>query len=171
VRPQPDDLFRYLDALDGTAFERVVARLLEHDGYHVDFTKRFDWGADLIALRDEVRWAVQVKRWSHPVREDAVRAVYAGKEIYKCDRAMVITNSSFTKRARSAAKQLNVALWDRERLVREIQWFCAVCGVKVSPRVKGWCLDRPHLFHGALHCFDHQRDAPRAEPVSDTSGV
>ena len=167
MRPEPN-VFPYLDALDGHEFERVVARLLEHDGFEVDMTERYDRGADVIATKDGVRWAVQVKRWKGLIKEDAVRAVFAARTIYKCDRAMVVTNSNFTRRASSAAKQLGVAMWDRDRLAREIQWYCAVCGERVTPRVKRWCLDRPEEFHGNVYCFDHQRKRPGLELVSDT---
>jgi HJR/Mrr/RecB family endonuclease len=157
VRPEPEHLFHQLDALDGRDFEDVVARLLRQDGYDVDPTEYYDRGADLIASKDGIRWAVQVKRWASPVREDAVRAVFAAQTIYKCDRARVITNSTFTKRANATAKELSIDMWDRARLVREIQWFCATCGTKVSPKVKGWCLDHPEQFHGAVYCFAHQQ--------------
>jgi HJR/Mrr/RecB family endonuclease len=157
VRPEPVQLFSHIDALDGRDFEDVVARLLRQDGYDVELTEYYDRGADLIATKDGVRWAIQVKRWNGPVREDAVHKVFSAQTIYECDRARVVTNSSFTKRATSTAKQLGVEMWDRARLVREIQWFCATCGIKVSPRVKGWCLSHPEQFDGAVYCFDHQQ--------------
>ncbi|HEX4680381.1 MAG TPA: restriction endonuclease [Gaiellaceae bacterium] len=157
MRPEPKDLFRHLDALDGRDFEDVVASLLSQDGYEVAKTEYYDRGADLIATKDGVRWAIQVKRWNGPVREDAVRAVLAGKMLYGCDRARVITNSTFTKRASSTAKQLEIDMWDRARLVREIQWFCATCGTRVTPRVKRWCLDHTEQFHGKVYCFVHQQ--------------
>jgi HJR/Mrr/RecB family endonuclease len=157
VRPEPKQLFDHLDVLDGRDFEDVVARLLRQDGYDVEMTEYYDRGADLIANKDGVRWAVQVKRWASPVGEEAVRAVFAAQTIYKCDRARVVTNSTFTRRARTTAKDLGIDMWDRARLVREIQWFCATCGTKVSPKVKSWCLDHPKKFRGAVYCFAHQR--------------
>jgi HJR/Mrr/RecB family endonuclease len=156
MRPEPLQLLHHLDALDGRDFENVVARLLRQDGYDVVLTEYYDRGADLIAVKDDVRWAIQVKRWASPVGEDAVRAIFAARTLYKCDRARVITNNTFTRRARASAKDLGIDLWDRARLVREIQWFCATCGAKVSPKVKGWCLAHPERFRGVVYCFAHQ---------------
>lgn len=59
-------------------------------------------------LREQVAWF-------------AVQEVYAGASYYKCDGAMIVTNSEFTRAAKRQAEgcEPNVILWDRYRM-REI---------------------------------------------------
>ncbi len=112
-----------IDRMDGKTFERYLEALFERKGYIVERTDvegLFDKGADLILIKGGVRTAVQAKRWKNPVKVDAVRAVVASKDSYHCDEAMVVTNSSFTRPAIEQARDSKVALWDRERLVKEL---------------------------------------------------
>jgi restriction system protein len=108
--------------MSGVEFERFVAKLLTHQGYVV---KRIggldDFGVNLIASRGDRRHAIQVKRWNQPVTIEAVRAAIAGMNFHRCDRAVVITNSDFTKPAKDLAQGTNCRLIDREMLAEEIK--------------------------------------------------
>lgn|GEM_PF-975263 len=110
-----------IDEMTGTQFEDRVEVLLRMLGYEVEKTERFDNGADLIATKDGARMAVQVKsRREDQVDVHAVRAVVASNAIYRCTRAMVVTNGYFTGPAKKEAEQHRVTRWNRDDLAAVI---------------------------------------------------
>src|SRR5690606_21651389 len=81
--------FRDIDSMDGLEFEHYIADLLYRQGYSsVSLTEQFDYGVDIVAERDGVRWGIQAKRYSGLVKADAVRQVVTGLRLYDCDRGM-----------------------------------------------------------------------------------
>lgn len=107
-----------IDNMPGLEFEKFVAKLLEKRGFKsVRLTEKYDLGVDIIALKDGVTWGVQVKRYSGLVKANAIRQVVTALKTYKCDRAMVITNSYFSKVAVKLAKSNNCILLDRDYLI------------------------------------------------------
>lgn len=110
-----------IDAMTGVQFERHVAQLLKRQGYRdVRLTEYYDLGVDIIARKDGVTWGIQTKRYSNPVRADAVRQVYAALSRYKCDRAMVVTNSTFSSPAKILADDNRIILIDRYALAKMV---------------------------------------------------
>lgn len=108
-----------IEVMSGVKFERYVARLLERNGYrHVRLTERYDYGVDIIAEKDGVKWGIQVKRHSGLVKANAVRQVVTALRKYDCNRAMVITNSSFSHVATELAQCNDCVLIDGKRLAR-----------------------------------------------------
>lgn len=124
-----------LDAMRGIDFENFVASLYRSRGFEVLITKASgDFGADLIVAasgglrRNELdpesydfdgwsdRMAVQCKRYSGAVGVSAVSAVVAGKGMYDCHKAAVVTNSTFTAQARQLAEAHDVVMIDGPRL-------------------------------------------------------
>ena len=99
--------------MTGHEYERVVAAYLRHKGYNrVKVTKGSgDFGVDVIAHKGKKKYAVQCKYYKSPVSLDAVQEVIAGKAMYGCDSAMVVTNSTFTKAAEELAKCNGVVLF------------------------------------------------------------
>lgn len=103
-----------IDKLDGVAFERYVARMLREQGYtNVKLTETYDLGVDIIAEKDGIKWGIQVKRYSGFVKAEAVRQAVTALKHYKCDKAMVITNSYFSKPAIILANSNDCVLIDR----------------------------------------------------------
>lgn len=98
--------------MDGLNYEYAVAKYLKKHGYYsVSVTKGSgDYGVDVIASKGSHKYAVQCKFYSNPVGLGAVQEVVAGKAMYGCDCAMVVTNSTFTKAARELAQKNDVAL-------------------------------------------------------------
>ncbi|MBC7708127.1 restriction endonuclease [Polaromonas sp.] len=93
-----------VDTMDGLKFEHYIKLLLERKGFYgVKLTERFDLGVDVIATKDNVTWGIQVKRYSGMVRANAVRQAVTALNYYKCDRAMVISNSFYSKPAKQLA--------------------------------------------------------------------
>lgn len=110
---------REVDAMDGLAFERYVAALLQKKGFHhIRLTEKYDLGVDIIAEKDGIRWGIQVKRYSGLVKAAAVRQVVTGLRLYDCDRAMVITNSTYSTVAKRLATGNDCILIDRTQLHR-----------------------------------------------------
>jgi restriction system protein len=105
--------------MTGLEFERYIAALLKRQGFtDIKLTERYDWGIDIVARKDSVRWGVQTKRSSGLVKVAAVRQVVAALNKYGCERAMVITNSTFSRPATEIARSNNCILVGREHLSR-----------------------------------------------------
>lgn len=100
--------------MTGLEYEHVVARYLQGNGYtNVVVTQASgDYGIDVIAYKDGHKYAIQCKYYTGSVSLDAVQEAVAGKVMYDCDRAMVVTNSTFTKSARQLAQANGVILLD-----------------------------------------------------------
>ena len=111
-----------IDVMDGLAFEKYVAQLLKGQGYrNVQLTEEYDYGIDITAERDGIRWGIQVKRYSGLVKAAAVRQAVTALRIYNCDRAMVLTNSSFSRVAQELADSNGCVLIDRSKLIALVQ--------------------------------------------------
>ena len=106
--------FAEIDAMSGLDFELYVAELLRRQGYaHIKLTERYDLGVDIIARKDGITWGIQVKRCSGMVKAAAVRQAVTALKHYKCDRAMVITNATYSRPAIQLATSNNCVLVDR----------------------------------------------------------
>lgn len=110
-----------LDNMSGIAFEEYIAQLFRDEGYKVEETPRSgDYGVDFILAKAGFRTALQCKRYSKPVSQEAIREAVTGMKHYRCQRSMVVTNNSFTKHARDLAHSNNCTLIDREALIKMI---------------------------------------------------
>lgn len=103
---------------DGHEFEEFCASLLEDNGFEdVYVTKRSrDFGADILAIKDMVTYAIQCKNYSGPVGVKAVSEIAAGRDYYDRMVGVVMTNQTFTAPAKEAANKLKIILWDGEYL-------------------------------------------------------
>lgn len=110
--------------MDGHDYEYLVAGYLRKCGYkRVTVTKGSgDYGVDVIAHKCGHTYAVQCKYYSTPVSLSAVQEAVAGKAFYGCDRAMVVTNNSFTKAAKKLADANGVVLLSGVRSEGAINW-------------------------------------------------
>lgn len=109
----------YVDDMDSIDFETYIADVLKNHGYtNIRLTEKYDYGVDIIATKNGIRWGIQVKRYSGLVKADAVRQVVTGLRVYDCDRAMVITNSIFSNFAVRLANTNECVLIDRSALAR-----------------------------------------------------
>ena len=99
---------------DGVDFERQFAVALKKHGYeNVEVTKESgDFGADILAEKDGVRYVIQCKYYTTSVGVKAVQQVFASKIHYAAHVAVVATNSVFTKSAKVLAEETGVILWN-----------------------------------------------------------
>lgn len=100
--------------MNGTEFESYVGRRLKEFGYtKVKVTQASgDFGADVIAVNSNGETVcIQCKHYSQPVGIKAVQEIYSAKQYYSCQKAMVITNSTYTTAAINLANKTGVDLW------------------------------------------------------------
>ncbi len=104
-----------MDELEGHDFEYYCADLLKEHGFiDVEVTKGSGgFGADILAEKDGVSYAVQCKCYDKPIGVKAVQEAYAGRDYYDCMVGVVMTNQYFTAPAVELAKKLKIMLWDR----------------------------------------------------------
>lgn len=111
-----------ISKMTGVEFESFICTLLENLGYvnvkQTSYTN--DFGADIIAQKPKgttfENICIQCKRYTKPVSNTAIQEIYAAKNHYKCETAMVITDSIFTHNAIELANNCGVILWDKNKL-------------------------------------------------------
>lgn len=98
--------------MTGYDYEYAVASYLRKNGFYgVKVTQASgDYGVDVIARKGLKKYAVQCKYYSKPVGVAAVQEVAAGKSMYHCNAAMVVTNNRFTAAAETLARSNGVVL-------------------------------------------------------------
>lgn len=113
-----------IDKMEGHEFEAFTADLLRKLGYErVKVTPGSgDQGVDVIAVKDGKKYAIQCKRYGQKLGNKPVQEVHAGKTIYGCSVAVVLTNNYFTEGGKEAARALGVELWDRDKLERMLTY-------------------------------------------------
>lgn len=111
-----------IDQMEGHDFEYWCADLLRANGFqNVEVTRGSgDQGVDVLAEKGDARYAIQCKCYSSDLGNKPVQEVYAGKNIYQCDVAVVMTNRYFTQGAKDAAAATRVRLWDRDKLAEMV---------------------------------------------------
>ena len=113
-----------IEFLEGHTFEYFCADLLKDSGFSdVEVTPGSgDQGADIIAQKDEIRYAIQCKHKDDPYStkfgNKPIQEVYTGMSFYKCDRGVVLTNGYFSEGGKNAAFATGVELWDRDELLQ-----------------------------------------------------
>lgn len=100
----------------GDRYEHHVAWKMRFRGYFFVrvIGRSHDFGGDILAWRFPFRSVVvQCKNYSGRVGISAVQEAAAAKMYYKTSKAVVATNSTFTKSARELATRCGVSLWER----------------------------------------------------------
>lgn len=73
-------------------------------------------GADVIAYKDNIKYVIQVKFYNNPVGNKAVQEVVGAIGMYKANKGIVVTNSTFTPSAVELAQANNIELVDGARI-------------------------------------------------------
>jgi hypothetical protein len=104
-------------SMSGPEFELFLADVFRFLGYSVRPTgKSGDKGVDLIVARGARDVALQAKCYSGTVGNWAVQEAFTGMAIYRCQRCAVITSSTFTAAARTAAAATGCILIDGSQI-------------------------------------------------------
>lgn len=108
-----------IDQMTGHQFEDYLLQLFKHQGYKVRLTKAIgDYGADLVLISSEGKViAVQAKRYKNNVGIKAVQEVGTSLQHYHATEGWVVTNSYYTKAARTLAKSNGIQLYNRDDLI------------------------------------------------------
>ena len=108
----------FVNNMSGREFEIFSGDLLRALGFSniIVTQSSCDFGADIIAEKDDVRFAIQCKRYSTPVGVVAVQEVLASKSLHDCHVACILTNNTFTPAAEELAKKNLVILWGENKL-------------------------------------------------------
>lgn len=104
--------------INGFDFEKLSKTLLEKNDFeNVEVTKASgDYGADIIAYKGGVKFAIQCKKYSSKVGVQAIQEVIAAKTMYKCHVGAVLTNNYFTPNAIRLAEANGILLWNKINL-------------------------------------------------------
>lgn len=106
----------------GIAFERECAQLLSKAGFDVRETPTSgDFGADLIASKDGLGFAIQCKNTSKPVGVKAVQEAVSAKSHYKVDYAVVCSTARFTDAAVELGTSNNVIMSNARNLASRLE--------------------------------------------------
>jgi restriction system protein len=110
-----------IDLMTGREFEEYLESLFKQHGYRVTMTKHNDQGADLVIERYGELTVVQAKRRKGNIGNSAIQEVFTAKHYYDASNALVVTVSDFTQSAKKLAEKLEIELWDRQRLLLEME--------------------------------------------------
>lgn len=98
-------------------YEKHIKLELTKLGFDAKTTKGSgDQGADVLASKNGVSFAIQCKKYSKPVGNKAVQEANAGRDFYKQDYGVVVSNAGFTKSARQAAHACGIILLNDNQL-------------------------------------------------------
>lgn len=106
----------------GIEFEKVCERALLSSGFDVETTPSTgDFGADLIAEKDGLRFAIQCKDLSKPVGVKGVQEAVAAKRHYQTDFACVVCDAGFTDAAVELATTNRVIISNARNITTELE--------------------------------------------------
>ena len=112
-----------INRMDGYDFEKIVAELLKKMGFSVEHTAMSgDNGVDIIAYINQPiikgKYIVQCKRWNKPVGEPVIRDLYGSMLNEHATKGILITNATFSNKARQFADGKNIELIDGSTLAK-----------------------------------------------------
>ena len=105
-----------IDHMEGHEFEEYLQAHFQKLGYRCRNVGAggHDYGVDLLVTKNGETTAVQAKRYREKVGIKAIQEIASGMRYYKADKALVVTNSFFTKSAVEMAAGCGVELWNRD---------------------------------------------------------
>lgn len=106
-----DKFVEKLKVGDGHGYEDRIMTFAKICGFDCSLVSNSaDHGVDLIIKHRNLSIAIQCKFKSSANGNEAVQQVHTGKTIYRCNRAIVISNQGFTRNARKEAAIVGVEL-------------------------------------------------------------
>lgn len=139
------------DYMTGPDFEVYCADLLRKNGFiDVSVTSTSgDFGADIIATQNKIKYAIQCKCYSSDIGVDAVYQVTGGMKYYDANVGVVLTNRYFTRQAKELASKIGIVLWDRDFLISLIDSKADIVSDARIPRQEDGTCNRDAHFEEA----------------------
>jgi len=115
-------LINDFDKLSPDFFEASIGALYEKQGYNVILTPNSnDKGADVVVIKNENNFLIQVKQTKSIVGIDAIQEIFASKNYYESVfnerfNLLVITNNHYSSHAKALANSNQINLFDRNHL-------------------------------------------------------
>ena len=107
---------------NGIEYERACERALRAEGYTVETTPASgDFGADLIAEKDGLRYAIQCKDLNKPVGVKGIQEAVSAKRHYHADFACVACDAGFTDAAIELATSNKVVVSNLKSLSAQLE--------------------------------------------------
>ncbi|EUJ48699.1 restriction endonuclease [Listeria fleischmannii] len=100
----------------------LLERLYQYNGYLTEITEGVgDRGADLIVHKNNIKTAIQVKRFdpllkNRNISQDVLDKLMSAKHVYKADKLILLTTAYFVSHIKQEAKIRDIELIDREKL-------------------------------------------------------
>ena len=122
VKDMNNKLPIYNEDMDGIEYEHYCAKILNKSGWEAKVTTASgDQGVDVVAKKNHIVVAIQCKKYSSPVGNKAVQEINAGKGFINANKAIVVSNASYTPSAKELANKLEVGLFHHADLTRLIE--------------------------------------------------
>ena len=105
----------YVDVSSTTPrdFEIECGKVISKLGWRTQITQQTgDQGADIIAQKNDIRVAIQCKKYQSPVGNKAVQEIYAALGYYDAQLGFVVGVSGYTESAKQLASSTGVFLLD-----------------------------------------------------------
>jgi len=106
----------YLDVMHEEDFLDYVARLLGNQGCKTTIVQGCVTGIEIIAEKKGKQYATMAVRSKSPLTEKIVVMASDGSKTHGCFGAMIVTNSSFSDKAKDLARASRIKLVDGEML-------------------------------------------------------
>lgn len=117
------DIVHSEDVKVASDYERLIATELRKLGFVAQTTKASgDQGADVLASKNGVSFAIQCKMYSKPVGNKAVQEANAGRDFYRKNYGVVVARAGFTKSARQAAQACGIILLNDKQLEKLLDY-------------------------------------------------
>ncbi len=110
-----------VDIENAKEFQELLENVLKGMGYRIDSHHHTnDHNLDLIALKDGVKVMVRTIRNKGKVGLKAINDALKLKAIHECHGVIIVTNKSYSGRARDLAARNGVVLWNRDDLATNL---------------------------------------------------
>lgn len=123
------------------AFERVVSRLLAHEGFEGIrlVGQSGDRGADMLAHRAGKRWLFQMKHWRNKVGLDVADQTLEAMRIYRAQVPVIVALNGFDEKIKEHQRALMsrgipLQLWDTKSLIARAEKLPGMCALIKEPR-------------------------------------
>ena len=116
--------YNMMNLHSGNDFELYLVNLFRELNYKVKHCgKTGDQGGDLIVSKNDITYVVQAKYYSNKLDNTSIQEVVGAIRFYNTDKGIVITNSTFTSKAKELAEANKIILIDGDGLKKLVEYI------------------------------------------------